>query len=174
LPYEPLLYHGGPPGLTRIEPRAKTGAESVTTCNDWRQFFLSPYRVYMTEEYKLAATCAAAWAARTHNRAGCVYIVRPGADLDIDVDEARCWSADSAEVVEVVGPVRASRLRELRAWYERWSPAQPFPVASWDEWLALRDRAAQRAVKNGWDEATVTALLNDAPGASELSAHAPL
>jgi hypothetical protein len=163
MPYDSLLYHGGPPGLTKIEPRLKTGVDNGRTYTGWRQFLFSDYRVYMTEEYCLAALFAAIWAAQTHSPAGWVYVVRPGADLDIDPDEARCWSADSAEVVEVVGPVPVSRLRKLRVWYEQWSPAQPFPVSSWDDWLAFRDRTVQRAVRNGWDEETVIAMLAEAP-----------
>jgi hypothetical protein len=162
---EPLYYHGGPPGLARIEPRSKTGAlggatsdqADLPTRDNWHAIFCPDYRVYLTTDYRSAALCAAAWATKTHSQAGCVYIVRPGADLDIDMAWPAAWSAESAEVIEVVGPVAASRLPELIAWCDR----QQFTdrLATWDDWRSYLDRVKGRALRNGWDEATVDAII---------------
>jgi hypothetical protein len=156
---EPLFYHGGPPGLTAIEPRSKTGAFGWAAYGDWRRFFVPDYRVYFSEDYRTAALFAAGWAARTGSPSGCVYTVEPGPDLDIDIIEPRSWSAQSAEITGIVGPVRASQLRSLLAWRDQ----QPSRLANWDEWAAFRDRMIQRALRNGWDAEAVNALLAEAP-----------
>lgn len=164
-PANMLFYHGGPPGLSRIEPRLKTGVDGYTVTTGWGQFFASGHRVYVTDQYRVAAMYAALWAARTNARFGCVYVVRPGGELDIDFDmeTSSTWSCGWADVIEVVGPVRVSRLPRLVAWHKQWEAKQPLKLVSEDDWRGFYDRTVRRAVRDGWDEATVIAMLEESP-----------
>lgn len=159
------FYHGGPRGLTAVEPRARTGAPASAEFGDWRRFLLPAYRVYVTSERRAAEFYAAAWAARAGERFGWVYTVRPGADLDMDLDEPAAWSCDSAEVTSVAGTVPASRFPELRAWHSRHLSRQPPRLRTEAELLAFFDRAVDRAVRHGHDRAAVLAVLDAAAGA---------
>ncbi len=159
----PVYYHGGRPGLASIEPPSVTGAVPLLSYGDWRRYAYPAWRVYVTTEKSLAEMSAALWAVRRGQPEGWVYKVRPGADLDADLDEPGAYSCDSAQVISVAGTVPAARLpAALDAWTGRRPAVPDARPRTGAEMLAYFERMACRAVRHGHDEGAVRAALDEA------------
>lgn len=107
---EALWFHGGPAGLAvgdLIIPLAELPGDSLEHVMTSVGNPADPKRVYLTEIKRVAHGFAARFAnAPTPGaRVGAVYRVQPVGELVPDADfpeRARCWSAERAQVVEVV------------------------------------------------------------------------
>lgn len=93
------FWHGGPKGLRRIEPPAKTGAKSYGAIID--PTVCRRDRVYITTSY----VCAVMYAA-SHGD-GTVYLVDPEGELEMDLDCSEpglSFAVQSARIIRECRP----------------------------------------------------------------------